>query len=261
MTFSLSAIAIVPSLCYTFYQAMVLLFDIASGLMTFYWNIMVFVVEIMREMLNVFGPAFSHVMPVLYFYTRDLYESVKGVAVELWRNLHMLAHQGEEGFLVMWGAVVACFYVFWNQILEAVRGNPQEQERNDMNGDNYNYNERPVQNQRLTRNRLYPNLDDIDSYINNNNSPLNDMNQNENAEDNRSAGLRQRNGGLQQRDLYPQGNDNRICVVCFERDRDTALFPCGHTHTCMQCTLAITRNNNLCPLCQQRIREYRRIFV
>lgn len=260
MTVSLTALAVVPSLCYTFYQVAVFTFDIAVGAVAFYWTIMMFVFDILKELSRIVRPVFTHVMPVVYFYARDIYENVKGVVIEAWRNLR----QGEEGLMVMWGAVVACIYFYWNQILEAFRARPdgQVQVRNETNED---HNDGP-NNQRPARNRLYPDLTDIDNYINNNEVNQNNINQNEQINRDNDD-LRRRNDGVNQRHFYPQlngdqnGTENRNCVVCFERERDTAVFPCGHTHTCMQCTLAIKRRNNLCPICQQGIREHRRVFV
>ena len=269
---SMTALVVVPSVCYTFYQVMVVLIDIISSLITFYWNLLLFITGFIREIIRVVAPVFRDVTPVLFYYARDMCVTVRGLAFELWRNLQHLAAQGEEGLMLTWGAFVTFAYFYWNQILQIVRDNNQGR-GNDTDQDN---NEIPA------RNRLYPNLDDIDNYINNNRIVNNNIvennnrvdlnNTNENADGDENVWLRL-NDGLHQRRLYPQlddnlsgdnpsgDNDNRRCVICFERDRNTAVFPCGHTHTCLQCTLAITRRNSLCPMCQQRIREHRRIFV
>lgn len=264
MTVSLTALAVVPSLCYTFYQVAMFMFDVAVGAVIFYWNIMTFVLDIIKEVFHVVRPVFAHVMPVVYFYARDIYETVKVVMTEAWRNIR----QGEEGLMIFWGAVVASFYFYWNQVREAFGNRNNEPNNLDqtVNANNEeNHNER--QNNPRPRNRLYPDLDDIDNYINNN-----ELNQNINYNeqlyrDNENMAIRRRTDH-NQGNLHPQrngynnnGRDSSYCVVCFERDRDTAVFPCGHTHTCMQCTLAVRRQNNLCPICQQNIREHRRVFV
>ena len=272
LTLSVSALVVVPSLCYTFYHVMVVLIDIISSLITFYWNLLLFITGFIKEIIRIVGPVFRDVTPVFVYFARDMWTTVRGISLELWRNFQLLAAQGEEGLMLAWGTFVTFAYFYWNQILQIVRENNQRDE-NDIDQDN---NERP------NRNRLYPDLDEIDNYINNNrvvnnnivddNNRVDRNNTNENANGDDNAWMRL-NDGLHQRRLYPQLDDNtpsghgggdidnRRCVICFERDRNTAVFPCGHTHTCLQCTLAITRRTGLCPMCQQRIREHRRIFV
>lgn len=44
------------------------------------------------------------------------------------------------------------------------------------------------------------------------------------------------------------------CQVCFERQRNTRLDPCGHVITCSECTVRIMRSSNKrCPICRAAI--------
>lgn len=56
-------------------------------------------------------------------------------------------------------------------------------------------------------------------------------------------------------------SDNRMCIVCMEHDRSTAVFPCGHTHMCSECLQNVMQLNGMCPICQRRILEYRTIYI
>lgn len=62
-------------------------------------------------------------------------------------------------------------------------------------------------------------------------------------------------------DNNPSHADDRQCIVCFERVRNAAIFPCGHAQMCEQCTRNIMTGNNLCPVCKRMIAEYRTIYI
>ena len=55
--------------------------------------------------------------------------------------------------------------------------------------------------------------------------------------------------------------EDNSCVVCLDRQRNTAVFPCGHAHMCTQCVEVIKNKIKRCPTCQSRIQEYRRIYL
>ena len=55
--------------------------------------------------------------------------------------------------------------------------------------------------------------------------------------------------------------EDNSCVVCLDRQRNTAVFPCGHAHMCTQCVEVIMNKIKRCPTCQSRIQEYRRIYL
>ena len=56
-------------------------------------------------------------------------------------------------------------------------------------------------------------------------------------------------------------DDDSLCVICLDRNRATAIFPCGHTHMCETCTRNVMCGANTCPLCQRPIMEYRTVFI
>lgn len=49
------------------------------------------------------------------------------------------------------------------------------------------------------------------------------------------------------------GDSNHSCIICFERDINTAFYPCGHTAFCSFCKNKYT--NNTCPICRKRIKS------
>lgn len=52
------------------------------------------------------------------------------------------------------------------------------------------------------------------------------------------------------------------CQVCFERQRNTRLDPCGHVITCSECTAKIMQSNNKrCPICRAAIIGTHRALV
>lgn len=59
--------------------------------------------------------------------------------------------------------------------------------------------------------------------------------------------------------VQDQEQDN--CVVCWEREREVLLVPCGHTVLCQECVNAIlqsqTKMGSLCPYCRASIISYK----
>ena len=55
--------------------------------------------------------------------------------------------------------------------------------------------------------------------------------------------------------------EDNSCVVVLDRQRNTAVFPCGHVHMCTQCVEVIMYKIKRCLTCQSRIQEYRRIYL
>lgn len=55
--------------------------------------------------------------------------------------------------------------------------------------------------------------------------------------------------------------DARNCVVCFENEKNTAVFPCGHAQMCRHCAHEVQRSSNRCPICQHCIVEIRTVFI
>lgn len=49
-------------------------------------------------------------------------------------------------------------------------------------------------------------------------------------------------------------DDEKLCVVCLERERDVMLLPCNHAVLCGKCKPAVlAKLGNTCPLCRQRV--------
>uniref|UniRef100_A0A7S2XD63 RING-type domain-containing protein n=1 Tax=Lotharella oceanica TaxID=641309 RepID=A0A7S2XD63_9EUKA len=50
-------------------------------------------------------------------------------------------------------------------------------------------------------------------------------------------------------------DDKQLCKICYEREMDCALLPCGHM-VCMQCSSRISR----CPHCRERFTRTQKLF-
>ena len=51
------------------------------------------------------------------------------------------------------------------------------------------------------------------------------------------------------------------CQVCFERQHNMRLVPCGHMATCEECTEQIMNINGKCPLCRTAVTKTEHTFV
>ncbi|MBA0551732.1 hypothetical protein Golob_022602 [Gossypium lobatum] len=59
-------------------------------------------------------------------------------------------------------------------------------------------------------------------------------------------------------DLY----DARICVICYDEQRNCFFVPCGHCATCYECALRIyDEENKVCPVCRRIIGKVRKLFA
>ena len=45
------------------------------------------------------------------------------------------------------------------------------------------------------------------------------------------------------------------CTICFDRQGDVLIKPCGHSGICKDCILECLKNNILCPICKNEIKE------
>jgi len=50
-------------------------------------------------------------------------------------------------------------------------------------------------------------------------------------------------------------DEERLCKICYEREMNCALLPCGHM-TCLQCSQRIKR----CPHCRDIIKKVQKLF-
>lgn len=55
--------------------------------------------------------------------------------------------------------------------------------------------------------------------------------------------------------------DRRLCVVCFDGERDTVLFPCRHLSLCGNCAGRVMRDQGRCPVCREMVRTTEMVFL
>jgi len=54
--------------------------------------------------------------------------------------------------------------------------------------------------------------------------------------------------------------DSSICIICFEKDRNAFILPCGHLATCIDCATELQSGSNKCPVCRADIVAVHKIF-
>lgn len=58
-------------------------------------------------------------------------------------------------------------------------------------------------------------------------------------------------------DLY----DAKLCVICYDDQRNCFFVPCGHCATCYNCAQRImSEDSKMCPICRRLIHKVRRLF-
>ncbi|KAF8023190.1 hypothetical protein BT93_F0634 [Corymbia citriodora subsp. variegata] len=59
-------------------------------------------------------------------------------------------------------------------------------------------------------------------------------------------------------DLY----DAKLCVICYDEQRNCFFVPCGHCATCYDCAQRIMEGESkVCPICRRLIHKVRRLFT
>ncbi|KAK8544253.1 hypothetical protein V6N13_034615 [Hibiscus sabdariffa] len=59
-------------------------------------------------------------------------------------------------------------------------------------------------------------------------------------------------------DLY----DARICIICYDEQRNCFFVPCGHCATCYDCAQRVYgEENKVCPVCRRIIGKVRKLFA
>ncbi|KAK4582310.1 hypothetical protein RGQ29_022468 [Quercus rubra] len=59
-------------------------------------------------------------------------------------------------------------------------------------------------------------------------------------------------------DLY----DGKVCVICYDEQRNCFFVPCGHCATCYACAQRIfNEENKTCPVCRRFIGKIRKLFA
>ena len=54
-------------------------------------------------------------------------------------------------------------------------------------------------------------------------------------------------------ETMPSSEDDSLCIICFDRDRDALLTPCGHLYSCTVCIKGL--NQRKCPMCRVDIEK------
>ena len=44
-----------------------------------------------------------------------------------------------------------------------------------------------------------------------------------------------------------------ICQICYDREVETVLLPCGHARTCRVCAKQTMQDERKCPFCRGRV--------
>ncbi|KAJ0098013.1 hypothetical protein Patl1_28588 [Pistacia atlantica] len=56
--------------------------------------------------------------------------------------------------------------------------------------------------------------------------------------------------------------DGKICVICYDEERNCFFVPCGHCATCYDCAQRIFKEESkTCPVCRRLIGKVRRLFA
>ncbi|MED6217297.1 hypothetical protein PIB30_016283 [Stylosanthes scabra] len=56
--------------------------------------------------------------------------------------------------------------------------------------------------------------------------------------------------------------DEKLCVICYDEQRNCFFVPCGHSATCFDCAKRIVDGESkVCPVCRRLIHKVRRIFI
>eukprot|EP01113_Clastostelium_recurvatum_P014315 TRINITY_DN17772_c0_g1_i1.p1 TRINITY_DN17772_c0_g1~~TRINITY_DN17772_c0_g1_i1.p1 ORF type:complete len:166 (-),score=34.59 TRINITY_DN17772_c0_g1_i1:158-655(-) len=56
-------------------------------------------------------------------------------------------------------------------------------------------------------------------------------------------------------------DDSEACVVCVEREKNTALIPCGHRAFCAECAQLLLSKKSVCPLCRLPIQSVLKVYL
>ncbi|KAF9599104.1 hypothetical protein IFM89_035383 [Coptis chinensis] len=53
----------------------------------------------------------------------------------------------------------------------------------------------------------------------------------------------------------------RLCVICFDAQRDCFFLPCGHCAACFTCGTRIVDEAGTCPICRRKTKKVKKIFT
>ena len=68
--------------------------------------------------------------------------------------------------------------------------------------------------------------------------------------------LYQQNLGRITNAIKSNAKDGKLCIICYDRSKNVLFQPCGHFHTCQQCSNQIRK----CPMCNVRITQKINVF-
>jgi hypothetical protein len=169
-----------------------------------------------------------HVLPIVSNIIRHISNSFPYIINEIVYHLQQIRDflsDKRESLLLCWALMLIPLFIFSNKVRIFFHGNNRtNQNRNVLDSDDDVYDESDG------RQRLYPDL------------------QNDNGTGN--SNVRAQNA-----------DENLKCGICYNRNRNTAVFPCGHTQTCEQCIRRVMADNKKCPHCLADITEYRAIYL
>lgn len=61
-------------------------------------------------------------------------------------------------------------------------------------------------------------------------------------------------------EVIEDDEEEKICIVCFDRPKDTAFYRCGHVACCWECANTLKRTSSKCPVCRKPIEDCMKIF-
>ncbi|KAK6166442.1 hypothetical protein SNE40_023132 [Patella caerulea] len=130
-----------------------------------------------------------------------------------------------------------------------------------------NWIKRELKRQQEKRNDLYPLLNqefvhllsliaqpNLEGRLNQNHSEhqeTNNIDQSENSSEDTD----------EEADISGHEENSNLCTICMEENRCVATFPCGHTHLCLSCVRQIMASTKNCPICIERIQEFKQIYL
>ena len=55
-------------------------------------------------------------------------------------------------------------------------------------------------------------------------------------------------------------DDDNLCVVCMEGEKEALFYPCGHIVSCMECACMLKQRNEPCSICRKPITDVVRTY-
>lgn len=221
-----------------------------AELSIFLFGIMIDIANFVIQMYSSIAPHIVRAVDMAPHMWRDSLNALNGVRVNCWDFISQQIH----AVLGLWALLLATLWSFTGrQRTPLATGNTgTDHTREDIRRDeNLGLRNEEVlyprrREARPVTQRLYPDLDDIDHTFYDRNDSIPSTVTNEASFSNGPD----------------QGNsDLSLCIVCLDRARGVAVFPCGHTHMCLACTRDVMRARGRCPVCQTDIEEYRTVFL